>query len=198
MAARDEILARVRGATTSRAEHPGPFAGAVTYDDPLEQFSRTLESVGGQAHQVADRAAAHAVLESHEVYRQSTKRCTLVPGVGDSTFDPGAVENPRDLHDVDFAVLPGELAVAENAAIWVGDLPQRVLYFLPQHVAIVVAADRLVHNMHQAYERLTIGDAPFGCFVSGPSKTADIEQSLVIGAHGARSLLVLLVDELGA
>ncbi len=196
MAARDEILARVRKATTHATDHPGSFDGAVMYDDPLEQFCRTLESVGGQAYHVTDRAAAHAVLESHEVYRQSAKRCTLVPGIGESTFDPGDIANPRDLHDVDFAVLPGELAVAENAAIWVGDLPQRVLYFLPQHMAIVVAADRLVDNMHQAYERLTIGSAPFGCFVSGPSKTADIEQSLVIGAHGARSLVVFMVDNL--
>jgi L-lactate dehydrogenase complex protein LldG len=45
--------------------------------------------------------------------------------------------------------------------------------------------------MHAAYEELGKVKSSFGLFLSGPSKTADIEQSLVIGAHGARSLTVV-------
>ena len=95
-------------------------------------------------------------------------------------------------------MLPGELAVAENAAVWVSDevVAQRVLYFLTQHLVLFVPAKRLLHNMHEAYGELEIGSTRFGAFVSGPSKTADIEQSLVIGAHGARSLHVFLVADL--
>jgi L-lactate dehydrogenase complex protein LldG len=61
-------------------------------------------------------------------------------------------------------------------------------------LVIVLAASQIVHNMHQAYERIEFTEPRFCVFVSGPSKTADIEQSLVIGAHGARSLTVFLID----
>jgi L-lactate dehydrogenase complex protein LldG len=75
-----------------------------------------------------------------------------------------------------------------------------VLYFLSQHVVLVVPADRVVNNMHEAYDWIDLqaaGGSPFAearwaAFMSGPSKTADIEQALVIGAHGARSLHVYL------
>ncbi|HEX4149284.1 MAG TPA: LUD domain-containing protein, partial [Pirellulales bacterium] len=73
-------------------------------------------------------------------------------------------------------------------------LKHRALYFIVQHLTIVLPADQLVDNMHQAYARLSFPGVGFGMFLSGPSKTADIEQSLVIGAHGPRSMNVFLVD----
>ena len=72
----------------------------------------------------------------------------------------------------------------------------RVLYFIPQRLALVVPSRQLVNNMHEAYAQVTPEQHHFAAFISGPSKTADIEQSLVIGAHGARALTVYLVDEL--
>ena len=84
---------------------------------------------------------------------------------------------------------------AENGAIWVTGLPplHRALPFIAQHLSIIVPADQIVDNMHQAYERAKVPQPGFGLFLSGPSKTADIEQSLVIGAHGCRELQVYLV-----
>lgn len=53
--------------------------------------------------------------------------------------------------------------------------------------------------MHAAYDRIAALEAAaaygFSTFIAGPSKTADIEQSLVLGAHGPISLTVFLLDE---
>jgi len=196
MLARDDILAQVRRHSTGDVELPGHDGNWIRYPDPRRQFAEALESVGGRCIAVAGVPCAHARLEGIPEYAASNKRCSLVPGIGQSNFNLAAVSDPHALEDVDFAVLPGDFAVAENGAVWVTDvdLPHRVLYFLPQHLAIVVPARNIVHNLHEACERAAIGRTPFAAFVSGPSKTADIEQALVIGAHGARSLTVLLVE----
>lgn len=105
-------------------------------------------------------------------------------------------EDPHDLQALDLAILQGQFAVAENGAIWFEDenLSLRATPFITQHLVVVVSKENLVTNMHAAYERIGAQHSGFGLFIAGPSKTADIEQSLVIGAHGARSLKVILMD----
>ncbi|REJ77029.1 MAG: hypothetical protein DWQ34_01625 [Planctomycetota bacterium] len=199
MSAREEILERIRQHGRPETELPGEFTQGVVYDDRLQQFREVLESIGGQCCEAENADDVSRRLESVEAYSSASKIVSLVPGVGRSTFDVEAVDDPHDLEDVDFAILPGRLAVAENAAIWVTDdrIRHRVLYFLPQHLALVVPADRIVHNMHEAYAQIDPAATRFAAFIAGPSKTADIEQSLVIGAHGAKSLTVILIGRSG-
>jgi len=52
---------------------------------------------------------------------------------------------------------------------------------------------QVVNDMHEAYARLAPREIGYGLFISGPSKTADTEQALVIGAQGARRCTVFLV-----
>ncbi len=197
---RDTILAKIRAAEPQTSPLPelettGPWQ---TFANSEARFGEVLGSVGGQAVHVATLAEADAHLRTLEPRQRGKVRCTMVPGIGDTTFDIAKVDDPHQLENVDFAVLRGHFCVAENGAIWVTDdnVKHRVLYFIPQHISLVVPASQIVHNMHEAYSRITIGAHLFAGFISGPSKTADIEQSLVIGAHGARSLTVYLVDEL--
>jgi len=72
---------------------------------------------------------------------------------------------------------------------------QRALPFITQHLAVIVNARNIVATMHDAYSSIGITNQGFGAFIAGPSKTADIEQSLVIGAHGPRSMSLFLVNE---
>jgi L-lactate dehydrogenase complex protein LldG len=196
MTSRNEILNEIRRHAAD-IEHPGPFTIGIVYDDPVTQFAETLAAVGGRCEKVSSTDEATALLEAIPEYANAAKRCTLLEGIGDSSFELSAVDDPHNLEDVDFAVLPGRVAVAENAAVWVetDDVRTRTLYFLTQHLALVVPRGRVLSNLHQAYEQIEVGVNPFATWISGPSKTADIEQSLVKGAHGARTLLVLLLDE---
>jgi len=199
MASKQDILEAIRRNAPPPAELP-PDGPAVTYDDGLEQFSATLTAVGGQCEVVQNLDEINAKLHETPEYSKAKVVCTLMPGVGRSHLDLDQVADPHELEDVDFAILSGRFAVAENAAVWVTDdrVKHRAIFFIPQHVALVVPfaaepADSILDNLHQAYQRISFDKPRFGLFISGPSKTADIEQSLVIGAHGPRSLTVFFL-----
>lgn len=106
----------------------------------------------------------------------------------------GNIKLPLQLADTDILILNGQFGVAENAAIWVDEnnFQERILPFITQELVIVLEKKNIVQNMHQAYQKIKIDDTGFGVFIAGPSKTADIEQSLVIGAQGARRMFVVL------
>jgi L-lactate dehydrogenase complex protein LldG len=190
MASREEILKAVRAHQPAAPELPELEGQGVRYEDRRGQLAALLEAVGGRCHFVKDVSGVNAVLADLKEYATARKTVSLVPGAGRSTLELDAVEDPHELEDMDFAIVSGQLAVAENGAVWVTDenVKHRAIFFIVQYLALVVRADTIVDNMHQAYERLAFEDTGFGCFISGPSKTADIEQSLVIGAHGPRSL----------
>jgi L-lactate dehydrogenase complex protein LldG len=193
---RAAILDAIRRQTPPAAPLPELACDWIRYADPRKQFSTALEFVGGYCLMAGDLQEAHQKLADLPAYQEAQQICSLVPALDEGNVDLSAIADPHELESVDFAILPGEFAVAENGAVWVTDkaVPHRVIYFIAQHLALVVPAGEVIDNMHQAYQRLSFADAGFGTFISGPSKTADIEQSLVIGAHGARSLTVFLVD----
>ena len=204
MSSKSEILAAIRSQLQQAVELPNLDEDWITYASPLEQFRESLAAVGGDAVVVDNVEELNRRLAGIESYSRAKKTVSLVDGVGSPTVDFDAIQDPHELEDVEFAVLPGEFGVAENAAVWITDanVKHRVVYFLSQHLALVLPSNAIVNNMHEAYIRIEADaefslDKPcFKAFISGPSKTADIEQSLVIGAHGARSLTVFLVNDL--
>ena len=87
-----------------------------------------------------------------------------------------------------------QIGVAENGAVWIEqDVKQRAIYFIAEKLVILLDKNKIVNNMHEAYKLIDTGEYGFGTFISGPSKTADIEQALVMGAHGARDVTVVLI-----
>jgi L-lactate dehydrogenase complex protein LldG len=163
MSAREEILGKIH--VQSEISHPGDFIGASEDFD----FKAALEAVGARV----------LTAEALEIEFPGRRRY-------EKTMDG------LSLAEVEVLEIDGEFGVAENGAIWLTEeaMPHRVAPFICQHLVINVS--KIVPNMHAAYEELKKPSSSFGLFLAGPSKTADIEQSLVIGAHGARSLTVVI------
>jgi L-lactate dehydrogenase complex protein LldG len=190
---REAILRAVRAADVPTATEGRPSGEWATYADPLATFTARLADAGGDSLRVdpdADLATTIRALPGLATARRVLSRVEGVPSleVGD------APRTPHELAAHDGAVLPGAVGVAESGAVWwsPGDPLERAAAFLAEQVVIVLPADAIVHNLHEAYARIDPAASRFGCFISGPSKTADIEQALVIGAHGPRSLTVVL------
>jgi L-lactate dehydrogenase complex protein LldG len=196
---RDEILSALRGQGGGGVELPEPEGPWIRFTDRRARFERMVEAAGGVCTTVErDRGGLEAALAQMPARAEARRIFSRVAGVAGANLDLDRVDDPHELRDLDLAVLPGHFGVAENGAVWVTDreLAHRAVYFLTQHLVLVLAADQLVDNLHQAYQRIAGGfrEPGFGAFLAGPSKTADIEQSLVIGAHGCRSLTVLLLE----
>lgn len=196
MPSREQILATIQKNLPQAVELPDHEGNWIQYPDPLAQFQTVLESVGGELYCVNSTDEIPELLGDWISAEKTVVSC--VPDLLMDRFNLVSISDPHLLENVDVAILPGELVVAENAAIWVTDehVPLRVLFFLTQHLTLVVPRSAIVNNMHEAYERITPQSRSFGTFISGPSKTADIEQALVKGAHGARTLKVFLVEGL--
>jgi L-lactate dehydrogenase complex protein LldG len=195
---REAILARIRSYPVTGTSLPEIDPAAfIQFDDPLLKFTEMLSSIGGHSQQVEQVSQVAEKLAMLPEFRSARQVASLVPAAVAGNLDLAAVDDPHDLAMLDWAIVPGEFMVAENGAIWIDGnrLPQRSVLFIAQYLAIVVSRDQIVHNMHQAYARIGTPGSPFGVFVAGPSKTADIEQSLVLGAHGCRHLHVFVTGD---
>ncbi|UKM63821.1 lactate utilization protein [Flavobacteriaceae bacterium GSB9] len=196
MGSRAQILAKVKANKPESLNLPNIDTSIFDEDlNLVEEFTKKVEVVGGNVYHAT--SGADVVLQINKMLPNTKVNFSTLEGTSDfNTIDLNGIENPSELEDLDVLILESPMAVAENGAVWVQDqdLPIRVLPFITKHLVLVLSKENIQPYMHQAYEKLTNNQTDFGVFISGPSKTADIEQSLVIGAHGALSLTVFLTE----
>jgi L-lactate dehydrogenase complex protein LldG len=177
VSARDEILARVR-----RNQPPAVALPEVPlFDSLVHDFKQNLERMGGEFA---------SSLEIHRKFPNAKVICSTVPEVEGNRPLP---TDPKELEDVDVAVVRARFGVAETGSVLLSEAEYKLnaIGFLPQHLVVLLDMKQIVPNLHHAYRHAAFREARYAVLMTGPSATADIEGILVRGAQGIRSLTVL-------
>lgn len=203
MGSREDILQNIRRNTQKRYEKPDLSSlvqKAVKYEDKIGQFCSVMERVGGKAVLLHEGEDVNEVIRKlyPEARRIASSVRVLKRGnesqqLNCYTFHPDEVAASAELDGTDLGIVSGKVGVCENGAVWLEqEMEERGIYFIAEALIVLLDKTCLVNNMHEAYPLIDTGEYGFGVFVSGPSKTADIEQALVMGAHGPREVTVIL------
>ena len=190
---KEKILSAVLKNQPLRTELPADLHFELPGKEALsEQFIQMINFIGGKVTRIQNLQEINQYVAEH--FKSTDRIFTLIPELEHFTHLTGD-ESPHQFEDTELAVLKSHFAVAENGSVWITEdqMGHRVIPFICQHLALVVEVQNIMANMHQAYDVIQSQEYGFGTFIAGPSKTADIEQSLVLGAHGPRSLLVFLL-----
>ena len=205
MSSKEDILKKYRANVRQKFDMPAlDDIKAITYPDPLLQFMNMTKSVGGNAIEVEPGTDLNTLIR--QLYPDAKEIASNLPEITIATRNPDEVGRARDLNGTDVGVVRGMFGVAENACIWIPQaMKEKAVCFISENLIILLPKSQIVHNMHQAYRRIAARDPKsgidqfdaygYGTFISGPSKTADIAQVLVMGAQAARSVTVLLLPE---
>lgn len=188
---KESILTKLRKNVRETYDKPDLSFAKLEYDDKMKAFIRT-----------ATTAAGAKVIEMHEgddinqlirqAYPEAKTIASNVPGIK-ADRNPDKVEKPQELDGTDVSVVVGTVGCAENACIWVPQtMKQRAVCFICEYLVIILDRKDIVSNMHEAYARIEMLELGFGAFISGPSKTADIEQALVYGAQSFCGVTIIL------
>lgn len=195
MSSKEDILKKYRANIREQFDMPDlSDIAAITYSNPLLQFINMTRSVGGNAIEVEKGRDVNELIR--ELYPDAKEIASNLPEITIATRNPDDVGRARDLNGTDVGVIRGEFGVAENACVWIPQtMKEKAVMFISENIVILLDKKQIVHNMHEAYKRISFNNYGYGTFISGPSKTADIAQVLVMGAQAARSATVLLLDE---
>jgi len=160
--------------------------------DLIERFKENIEFVGGRLVELDGLDTLDEEIKA--LYPKASKIVSCMKGAKLGTVSISKDTGPHTLEDIDLTIIKGNFAVAENGAVWVSeeDMIVRALPFITNDLILVVPKNAVYLHMHQVFDAISERERTFGVFISGPSKTADIEQCLVVGAHGAVSLTIVL------
>ena len=197
MNTKDKILGRLRQGVREQFDMPDlSTLRPITFPAPVAQFiQKATTTAGARLIELPESADLNQAV--HEAYPQAQIFAGNLPGI-DVQLNPDTVAEARELTAVDVGIVQGCIGVAENACIWVPQaMKEKAICFASENLVILLQRQDIVNNMHEAYARISGSEEyfrnyKFGTFISGPSKTADIESALVYGAQAARSLTIIL------
>jgi L-lactate dehydrogenase complex protein LldG len=193
VSAREAIFARVR-ANRPKGDYALPDLPRFKLEQPnglIATFGAMLEAMGGKL--VVPTAAQDPKELIRTLFPQAGIVCSAVPEVAGDR-DLSQVGQPRDLADVDIAVVRAVLGIAETGSVLFTESQLKVntLAYLAQHLVVLLARDAIVPGLQDAYENPAFRTVHYAVFHTGPSATGDIEGVLIHGAQGVRSLTVIL------
>jgi L-lactate dehydrogenase complex protein LldG len=193
MSSREQILSALKKNQPPTLAVPDIAVTPIAYDNPAEKFTTTLQGIGATVINVGSLNEVAQYIQS--TFPSPARIVSVVPELLLNTEASVFTQKPQTLENVALAVLRGQFGVAENGAVWITNeaMGDRALPFIAAHLALIISKSDIVNTMQEAYERIGSSAHEFGTFIAGPSKTADIEQSLVLGAHGPKSLALFLL-----
>ncbi|HQS50545.1 MAG: lactate utilization protein B/C [Sphingobacteriales bacterium 17-39-43] len=193
MSTREKILAAVKKNQPPLSALPDISVFKVHEEDVVKKYSEMFAGIGGLLVSAGSLETVKDLVRKD--FDQSKRILSNIPALSDVAEISDSDADPHTLEDVELAIIEARLAVAENGAVWLTEdvMGHRVLPYIAQHLAVIVREDSIVSTMHDAYAKIATEDYGFGGFIGGPSKTADIEQALVLGAHGPLSMTVYLI-----
>ena len=187
MSSKESILNGIKGTGSASVQIPELVIKKAGEENLLPMFIESLKTAGAEVFLLPEGADTLMYMienypdairfDSSENWQKYRPECPL-----------------SVLNLFESVLITGKLAVAENGAIWVDNtcFPHRIIPFITQHLILKVNVMDFVPTMHEAYQHISFDTISYGVFIAGPSKTADIEQSLVIGAHGPKVLTVII------
>ncbi len=192
MSTKEEILSKYRKNIQKKFDMPDlSQIKAIKYPDPLVQFISMTQNVGGKVYELEPGQDINDVIR--ELYPDAKEIASNLPEVTIATRNPDTCGSPQALNGTDVGVIRGMFGVAENACVWIPQqMVEKAVCFISENLIILLKKSEIVNNMHEAYKRIQFHDYGYGTFISGPSKTADIAQVLVMGAQAARSATIVL------
>ncbi len=193
MSKKEDILSKYRSNVREKYDMPRlDDIKGITYPDPLVQFISMTENVGGKVIELEPGKDINELIR--ELYPDAKEIASNLPEITIATRNPDTIGSPQALNGTDVGVIRGMFGVAENACVWIPQaMVEKAVCFISENLIILLKKTEIVNNMHEAYKRIEFNDYGYGTFISGPSKTADIAQVLVMGAQAARSATVVLI-----
>lgn len=160
----------------------------------VDQYMQIFKTIGGSSYLVDDIAGVKTLINDH--FDITRRIVTTLPELADIGELLAGLIDPHSYEDIELAIIKAHFGVAENGAVWLTDnvMGQRIIPYICQHLVVIISAESIVPTLHEAYEKIGDGDYGFGGFIGGPSKTADIEQALVLGAHGPLTMTVFIIN----